>query len=138
LLVRATDGAVPEHIVCDDGVAVTTGIGFTVITAVFELPTHELAVGVMLYVAVPAELPVAERDCAIVAPVDAKAPETPDWTTVQEKVVPVILLVRAIDEAAPEQIVCVAGVTVATGTGVTIIGTVMVVPLHELAVGVIE
>jgi hypothetical protein len=48
LLVRAMDGAVPEQIVCDAGVAVATGVGFTVITTVFVAPEHPLAVGVMV------------------------------------------------------------------------------------------
>ena len=48
LLVSAMDGAVPEHIVCDAGVAVATGVGFTVITTTFGVPEHPLAVGVIV------------------------------------------------------------------------------------------
>jgi hypothetical protein len=47
-LVRAIDGAVPEHIVCDAGVAIATGLGLTVITAVAEIPEQLPAVGVMV------------------------------------------------------------------------------------------
>lgn len=64
------------------------------------------------------------------------APETPDWTTVQTKVVPVTLLVRAMDGAVAEQIVCEPGVAVATGVGLTVMITVTGVPAHPLAVGV--
>jgi hypothetical protein len=72
----------------------------------------------------------------MVDPEDAVAPETPACTTVQAKVVPVTLLVRAMDGAVPEQIVCEAGVAVATGVGFTVITTVNGVPEHPLAVGV--
>lgn len=46
LLVRAMDGAVPEQIVCETGVAVTTGIGLTVMTTTFGAPAQPAAVGV--------------------------------------------------------------------------------------------
>jgi hypothetical protein len=52
-------------------------------------------------------------------------------------VVPVTVLVNAIDVAVFEQIVCVAGVAVATGLGFTVITTVIGVPGHPFAVGVI-
>jgi len=48
LLVSAMEGAVPEHIVCDAGVVVATGVGFTVIIATFGVPEHPLAVGVIV------------------------------------------------------------------------------------------
>ena len=81
-------------------------------------------------------MPVAVTVWAMVAPEDAVAPETPDCTTVQAKVVPVTLLVSATEVAVPEQIVCEAGVAVATGLGLTVITTVTGVPAHPLAVGV--
>ena len=59
LLVSAIDVAVPEQIVCDEGVAVAAGIGFTVTVTVIGVPTHPLAVGVIVYVAVPALVVVA-------------------------------------------------------------------------------
>ena len=49
------------------------------------------------------------------------APDTPDWVTVHAYVVPVTVLVNAIDVAVPEQMVDVAGVAVATGVGFTVI-----------------
>ena len=47
MLLRAMDVAVPEQIVCAVGVAVTTGIGFTVTVAVIGVPVQPLAVGVI-------------------------------------------------------------------------------------------
>ena len=51
------------------------------------------------------------------------APETPDCTTVHAKVVPLTLLLRVMDGAVPEQIVCDPGVAVATGIGFTVTTT---------------
>jgi hypothetical protein len=79
---------------------------------------------------------VAVNVCAIVDPEDAVAPETPDCTTVQAKVVPANVLVRAMDGAVPEQIVWDPGVAVATGVGFTVTSTDSGVPAHPLAVGV--
>ena len=81
-------------------------------------------------------MPVAVRVWAILAPDVAVAPETPDCTTVQEKVVPATGLLSAIVEAAPEQIVWEAGVAVAAGVGFTVITTTLGVPAQPLAVGV--
>ena len=39
--------ATPVHLVCDEGVAMATGVGFTVITTVFITPAHPLAEGVI-------------------------------------------------------------------------------------------
>jgi len=72
----------------------------------------------------------------MVDPEDAVAPETPDSTTVQANVVPDTLLVRTIEGAVPEQMVCVVGVAVATGIGLTVITTGSGVPAQPLAVGV--
>jgi hypothetical protein len=72
----------------------------------------------------------------MVKPEAAVAPETPDCTTVQEKAVPVTLLVRAMDGAVPEHIVCDTGVTVATGVGFTVTTTGIGDPEQPLAVGV--
>jgi hypothetical protein len=59
-------------------VAVTTGVGLTVIVTVTGVPEHPEAVGVMVYTAVPADDPVAVNVCAIDVPEPADAPETPD------------------------------------------------------------
>jgi hypothetical protein len=85
---------------------------------------------------VPAVVPVAVRVWAMLDPELAVAPVTPDCTTVHAKVVPATGLLRATEEAVPEQIVWDAGVAVATGVGLTVITTVTGVPAHPLAVGV--
>ena len=84
----------------------------------------------------PAVVPVVLRVWAMVEPEDAVAPETPDCTTAQEKVVPATLLVRATVLAVPEHKVCDAGVAVTTGIGLTVITTILVAPAHPVAVGV--
>ena len=40
------DDAMPEQMVCDDGVAVATGLGLTVTVTVMGVPAHPFAVGV--------------------------------------------------------------------------------------------
>ena len=79
---------------------------------------------------------VAVMICAMVDPDAAVAPVTSTSDTVQPKVVPVTLLVRAMEGEVPEQIVWDTGVVVTTGVGFTVITTVMGVPAHPLAVGV--
>jgi len=79
---------------------------------------------------------VAVSVWAMVEPEAAVAPETPDCTTVQAKVVPANVLVRTMEGAVPEQIVWVPGVAVATGVGFTVTITDSGVPAHPLAVGV--
>ena len=86
--------------------------------------------------AVPAVVPVAVRLWAIDDPEATVAPDTPDCTTVQAKVVPVTLLLSATEEAVPEHIVCDPGVAVAIGAGFTVITIVTGVPAQLLAVGV--
>ena len=75
--VNEIDGAVPPQMDCEAGVAITAGVGFTVITTVADDPLHELAVGVMVYVAVPALVPEFDNVCAMVAPELALAPVIP-------------------------------------------------------------
>jgi hypothetical protein len=48
LLVNAIDEAFPEQNVCEFGVAVTDGIGFTVIGTVIVVPAQLAAVGVIV------------------------------------------------------------------------------------------
>ena len=48
LLVNAIELALPEQIVCDVGVAVTLGAGFTVTVAVIAEPAQPPAVGVIV------------------------------------------------------------------------------------------
>ena len=79
---------------------------------------------------------VAVRIWAMVEPEAAVAPDTSDSATVQLKVVPVTLLVSAMEGAVPEHMVWDAGVVVATGIGLTVITTIMAAPAQPLAVGV--
>ena len=72
----------------------------------------------------------------MLVPEPAVAPVTPDCVTVQPKVVPVTLLVSAMDVALPEQIVGAEGVAVAVGFGFTVIVTEIGVPVQPPAEGV--
>lgn len=74
-LLKLTEVTPPEQIVDVKGVAVTNGTGFTVITTETGLPEQELAVGVTLYVTVPAEDPVAKSVWIILEPLPAVPPE---------------------------------------------------------------
>ena len=68
---------VPLHIVDEDGVAVTFGIGFTV-TGTFKTELlHEFAEAVTEYEAVPEVDPEFVNVCAIGLPLPAVAPVTP-------------------------------------------------------------
>jgi hypothetical protein len=49
VLLRARLVAVPEHMVCEGGVEVTSGSGLTVISTLMALPEQLAAVGVMVY-----------------------------------------------------------------------------------------
>lgn len=137
LLVRLIVVVLAEQIVEEDGEAVTEGAGLTVTVAVIGEPAHELAVGVMVYTAVPAEVVVAVSVCAIVDPEEADAPVTFVCVAVQLKVVPVTLLVRETVVVLFEQIDCEFGVAVADGIGLTVTVTVTTAPEQLLAVGVI-
>ncbi len=70
-------------------------------------------------------------------PLPADAPLTPaDCTTVQLYVVPVTAPESAIDVVAPEHIACDVGVATTSGVGFTVITTMIAVPVHPLADGV--
>ena len=76
--VSAIDVAVAEQIVCDEGVAVATGLGLTVMVTLIGVPGQPAGeVGVIVYTAVPATKPVAVSDCAMLFPLLLDAPETP-------------------------------------------------------------
>src|SRR5439155_26912547 len=93
-------------------------------------PGHAFPVGVIVYVIVPGDVPVAVNVCAIALPLLLVAPVTPDCDTVQLNVVLATLLVNAIDVAVPVQIVCEDGVAVATGVGLTVMVNVIAVPVQ--------
>jgi hypothetical protein len=77
LLLNAIEGAVPEQIVIVDGVAVATGVGFTLTVTVIGVPGQPFADGVTVYTADPAVDPVALMICAIDEPEPDDAPEAP-------------------------------------------------------------
>jgi len=136
-LLSAMDGATPEHTVCEAGVATTVGVGLTVIVTVIGVPGQPLAVGVIVYVAVPAALPVAVRTWLMVDPLPADAPLTPDWLTVQLKMVPATGLLSAMDGATPEHTVCKAGVATTVGVGLITTVVVAVTAAHPPVAGVV-
>lgn len=113
------------------------GMGLTVTVAVIGIPGHPVAEGVIVYTAVPGVVVVVVSVCVIVVPDPADAPLTPVCPTVQEKVVPVTLLVSAIEVALPEHRACVDGVAVTVGAGLTVTVTTAGVPVQPPAVGVI-
>ena len=133
--VRAILVDCPLSIVCEEGVAVTEGIGFTVTVTIIGVPL-QVAVGVIVYTAVPGTFAVAVNVCAMVAPEPAEAPVTLVSTTVQAKVVPITLEVSEIPVVSPVQMFSDEGVAVATGEGLTVTLTLIGVPAHPLAVGV--
>ena len=137
LLVRVIKVAEPEQKVCEPGLAMTLGIGFTVTVTSTGDPVHPLADGVMVYTAVPGTVPAFVSVCAIDDPLPLEAPVTPVCTTVQINVELLTLLVRLIVVAEPEQNVSEAGLAVTTGIGFTVTVTSIGIPVHPLAVGVI-
>ena len=109
----------PEQIVCVDGVANASGLGSTVTVAVADGPAHPFAVGVIVNVTV-----TGNNVVLISAPLISPLPLAAIPVTV-----PVLFLlhVKVVDGTeplntmfvipVPEQIVCVDGVAVASGTG---------------------
>jgi len=87
--VKVIVGVEPLHIDCDGETATATfGIGFTVIITLVDVPEQPLAVGVIMYVAVPAVVPEFVSVCAMLLPEPDVAPVTPLCATVHAKVVP--------------------------------------------------
>lgn len=73
----------------------------------------------------------------MLVPEPAVAPVTPVCATVQLKVVPVTLLLNAMDVELPEQKACEPGVAVTNGFGFTVTVTDNGVPEQPFADGVI-
>jgi hypothetical protein len=140
LLVSAIEVVWLEQIVCAAGVAVTTGLGLTVtVTFVGVADPHELADGVIEYVAVCVVFDELVSVCEIEPPDPAEAPvSVPELVaTVQLNVEPATLLDNTIPVTSPEHIIGAAGVAVAVGVGLTVMVTVIGAPGQVLAVGVI-
>lgn len=68
--------AIPLHTGCVKGETVT--LGFTVMVTFIGVPGHPFADGVIVYIAVPDAEPVAVKVWAMLEPLDAVAPDTPD------------------------------------------------------------
>lgn len=111
--------AVPEQMVCDDGVATATGIGFTKTVAVIATPGQPLAIGVIVNVTVTGNAVVFVNEPLILPEPLAAIPVTATvLSLVQLNVVPVPVITIVVI-AAPEQIVCEDGVAIAVGIGFT-------------------
>jgi hypothetical protein len=67
----------PEQIVAVAGVAVANGTGFTVMITGIGEPGHPLAVGMIVYVTVPGDVPVAKSVWAMFDPLLEVPPEAP-------------------------------------------------------------
>jgi hypothetical protein len=134
LFVKAIEVAFPEQMVCEAGVAVITGFGFTVIVTVIgfpEQPAGSGLVGVMVYTAVPETLPVVVKLCAMLFPLPAVAPVIlPLIVPIDQLKVLDMLAVRGIFVFVPLQILVVNGV-VRTGTGFAVMIAVSVIPMQE-------
>jgi hypothetical protein len=128
-LLKLIDVVNPEQMVAEEGVATATGVGLTVTTIETGDPGQEFAEGITLYVTVPAEAPVAVNVCVMLAPLPAAPPEAAVCVgAAQLKVVPARFPDNEMLVAVPEQIDCEAGLGVATGNGLTVIGTVIGLP----------
>ena len=109
----------PVQIVCVTGVAITTGIGLTVITTVIGEPVHPFAEGVMVYVTVAGAKVALTNVCVMLVPDPLENPDAePDVTAeVQVKLVPATEPVSETPVVIPEHIACEAGVAVTVGVG---------------------
>lgn len=136
LLVKAMDVMLFEQMLCEEGVAVAEGAGFTLTVTTIGVPAQPAAVGVTVYTAVPTLVPVTVSVCVMLDPDPAEAPLAPVCVTVQAKVVPPVLLVSEIEVALPEQTFCDEGVAVTVGAGLTVTVAVVAMPGQPAADGV--
>ena len=131
--------ATPEHLVCDDGVAVAVGVGLTSIVAVIGVPGQPLAVGVIVKVTVTGFVVVLTGVPLILpAPLFGTPVTATVLSLVQLYTVPATLpLITIVVIATPEHTVCDDGAATAFGVGLTNTVAVIGVPLQPFAVGVI-
>jgi hypothetical protein len=122
----------PEQLACDAGVATATGVGFTTTVAVIGAPGQPLAVGVIVNVTVTGlAVVLVSEPLMLPVPLAAIPVTVAVLFLVHANVVPpVVLELTIVVIAAPEQIVCDAGVATATGVGLTVIVNVIGVPVH--------
>ena len=93
-------------------------------------PIQAPEVGIIVYTAVPAIVPVVNKVCAIVSLIPLVAPIIPVGLTVQVYVVEGIELVKIQEVTSPEHIVCVDGLAVTIGAGPIVTGEVAVTDAH--------
>jgi hypothetical protein len=76
--------------------------------------------------------------CAMLLPFPSEKPDAVPVVSaaVHANVVPAVALVNVMPVVPPEQMVCRAGVAIAVGAGFTVITTVIAVPEHPFAEGV--
>lgn len=125
MLLKAIFVALLLQIVWDGGVAIALGVGLTNTVAVMGIPVQPLTVGVIEKVTVTGAFVVFVK-APLISPVPLEAmPVTvPVLSLFQLYTVPVSVLDNTIGVIAdPEQIVCAAGVAVATGTGLKVTDT---------------
>ena len=112
------------------------GLGFTETTTFTGFPKHPFKVGVIMYVTIPAEVPVAVKFCTMKAPLPDVAPVTPDCEAIHVNVVPARLADKVMALASPEQMVWLVGVAVTIGLGFTVMTMFTGSPVHPSVVGV--
>jgi hypothetical protein len=103
-----TEVVPPEQIDWKDGVATTTGVGFTVTGTRMGIPLHPFADGVTVYVTVAGSGVRLTSAWAMLFPLPATAPDMLPggaMVIVQEKVVPAVALDSPTAVVPPEQIV---------------------------------
>ena len=128
-----------EQIVCEDGVAVAVGVGFTNTVAVIGAPLQPLAVGVIVNVTViGAVVVLVSVPLILPAPLAAIPVTVATLSLVQLNTVPATLPeITIVVIGVAEQIVCDDGAATAFGVGLTSTVAVIGAPLHPFAAGVI-
>jgi hypothetical protein len=130
--------ATPEQTVCEAGVAVAVGVGFTSTVAVIGVPAQPLAVGVIVKVTVTGAVVVLVSVPEILpAPLAAIPVAATVLSLTQLNTVPATLpVITIVCIATPEHLVCDDGAATAFGVGLTKTVAVIGVPGQPLAVGV--
>jgi hypothetical protein len=127
-----------EQSVCEDGTAVTVGVGLTSTVAVIGVPGQVLAVGVIVKVTVIGAVVVLVSVPLISAAPLAAIPVTVTVLSLtQLNTVPATLPVSTmVCIGTPEHLVCEAGAATAFGVGLTSTVAVIDAPLQPFAAGV--
>ena len=122
----------PEQRVCWVGVAITVGVGFTVISTVMGVPLQVPIIGVTVYLTTAVELLVFVSAWAIVLPLPLEkplaVPLVNDAAQEYVTVAPVMAVDKPIPVVEPEQRVCWVGVAITVGVGSTLIVKLCEVP----------